>query len=278
MSEEKRYGKGGVGMTVKAEDLVKLFRQALDEGWGYIWGTYGQVWTRRDQDNATREQTVLYGQKWVGRRVADCSGLGYWAFGERGGRMYHGSNTMWNEYTAHRTELVNGRRADGGEMFPGDPVFMVREADGEKVRHHVGYYVGGGQVIEAKGTASGVVAGPVNRWQETAHWVNLEYPGGVIFRMRNMLRRGSSGMEVRSLQELLTGAGYPLEADGVFGAKTEAAVRAFQADRGLNADGICGKNTWAALEPVLSDAPVQQDRLLLIREYAEKIVELAKEA
>ena len=278
MSEEKRYGEGGENVTVKAEDLVKLFRQALREGWGYIWGTYGQVWTQRDQDNATREQTVLYGQKWVGRRVADCSGLGYWAFRELGGRMYHGSNTMWQEYVTGRTELVSGRRADGGEMFPGDPVFMVRESGGVKIRHHVGYYVGGGQVIEAKGTASGVAAGPVSKWQETAHWVNVEYPEGVIFRMRNVLRKGSSGMEVRDLQEMLTGAGYPLEADGVFGEKTEAAVRAFQADHGLTTDGICGKNTWAALEPDKKDAPAQPDRLLLVREYAEKIVELVKEA
>ena len=40
----------------------------------------------------------------------------------------------------------------------------------------------------------------------------------------------------------------PYGADGSFGAKTEAAVRAFQWDAGLGVDGICGPKTWAALE------------------------------
>lgn len=31
---------------IKAIDLVLLFLQALAEGWGYIWGKSGQVWTQ----------------------------------------------------------------------------------------------------------------------------------------------------------------------------------------------------------------------------------------
>ena len=55
---------------IKASDLIELFELALDEGWGYIWGTRGQTWTQASQDRATRDMTVRYGQKWVGRRVA----------------------------------------------------------------------------------------------------------------------------------------------------------------------------------------------------------------
>jgi peptidoglycan hydrolase-like protein with peptidoglycan-binding domain len=35
--------------------------------------------------------------------------------------------------------------------------------------------------------------------------------------------------------------------DGIFGPKTEAAVRAFQQNENLGVDGIVGRQTWAAL-------------------------------
>ena len=37
-----------------------------------------------------------------------------------------------------------------------------------------------------------------------------------------------------------------------FGAKTESAVKAFQASVGLTSDGVAGDNTWNALEPLPS--------------------------
>ena len=42
--------------------------------------------------------------------------------------------------------------------------------------------------------------------------------------------------------------GYGLAVDGIYGAKTKAAVKKFQKENGLTEDGILGKNTWAALE------------------------------
>lgn len=61
------------------------------------------------------------------------------------------------------------------------------------------------------------------------------------------IRKGSKGSAVIKLQELLTSAGYSLVADGDFGAKTDAAVKAYQTSKGLVADGIVGAKTWAAL-------------------------------
>lgn len=46
-----------------------------------------------------------------------------------------------------------------------------------------------------------------------------------------------------ALQMLLDG----IDADGIYGPKTMAAVLAYQAAKGLGADGICGPKTWAAL-------------------------------
>jgi len=51
------------------------------------------------------------------------------------------------------------------------------------------------------------------------------------------LKFGSRGPEVKELQKALTGKGYPLLADGLFGLKTDKALRQFQTDRGLEVTG-----------------------------------------
>ena len=52
---------------------------------------------------------------------------------------------------------------------------------------------------------------------------------------------------VRSLQYLLNARGARLTVDGIFGAKTRAAVVAFQRAHHLPADGVTGAKTWGAL-------------------------------
>jgi peptidoglycan hydrolase-like protein with peptidoglycan-binding domain len=57
-----------------------------------------------------------------------------------------------------------------------------------------------------------------------------------------VLRRGDRGADVVALQ-----AALGIRADGDFGPATEAAVRLFQADRGLLVDGVVGAMTFMAL-------------------------------
>jgi murein L,D-transpeptidase YcbB/YkuD len=49
------------------------------------------------------------------------------------------------------------------------------------------------------------------------------------------------------LQYLLRARGHSVAVDGLFGPETEAAVRAYQREKGLAVDGIVGPNTWRAL-------------------------------
>ncbi|MFC8430942.1 protein kinase [Streptomyces sp. NPDC057253] len=63
-------------------------------------------------------------------------------------------------------------------------------------------------------------------------------------------RLGDSGKRVQQVQCMLTERGYGVGStgvDGEFGSGTEAAVEAFQSDRGLDADGVVAHDTWSAL-------------------------------
>ncbi|MEU4421798.1 peptidoglycan-binding protein [Actinoplanes sp. NPDC024001] len=60
-------------------------------------------------------------------------------------------------------------------------------------------------------------------------------------------RKGDDGHPVLTLQYLLRHRGQTLTADGVFGDKTDAALRAFQQANQLAVDGIAGPLTWPKL-------------------------------
>lgn len=242
---------------IAAGDLITLFRQPLAEEWGYIWGEAGDVWTAANQRAAEREMTVRYGSKWVGRRVADCSGLFVWAYGERGEKIYHGSNTIFDKYTAK-----TGALAGEVEILPGTAVFRVKKGR----RTHIGLYVGAGKVIEARGTQSGVIESDLEWWDEWGTLKAVDYSGvepEVVLLDIPALRKGDKGLTVAYLQDLLWQAGYDIGdkgADGIFGTKTQAAVEEFQRRNGLTVDGIAGKLTMAALRQVKPDeAEVPED-------------------
>ncbi|MEV5568743.1 peptidoglycan-binding protein [Spirillospora sp. NPDC052269] len=89
----------------------------------------------------------------------------------------------------------------------------------------------------AKITVDGVV-GPVT-------WGKLT-DGHTV---KSTVRRGDQGDFVRAAQTELVKQGHLSSGgvDGIFGPKTEAAVRHFQDDVGLTVDGIVGPHTWRAL-------------------------------
>ncbi len=61
-------------------------------------------------------------------------------------------------------------------------------------------------------------------------------------------KRGSQGAEVKQIQQKLIQWGYMTgTADGIYGSKTEAAVKRFQKNNGLTVDGIAGSATLAKM-------------------------------
>ena len=66
-------------------------------------------------------------------------------------------------------------------------------------------------------------------------------------------RQGSTGAEVRTIQTKLQRWGYyDGEVDGIYGSRTEAAVRTFQRKNGLTVDGVVGRATLRALGMTVS--------------------------
>ncbi len=65
-----------------------------------------------------------------------------------------------------------------------------------------------------------------------------------------VLRRGSRGEMVRALQTALKASGNdPGAIDGVFGTRTEAALKAFQQKAGIPQTGVADNITWLAISP-----------------------------
>lgn len=75
----------------------------------------------------------------------------------------------------------------------------------------------------------------------------------------NILKRGSKGSKVSTLQTNLKNLGYnPKGADGSFGTNTEKAVIAFQKANGLEPDGIVGPKTSAMIDKLLQQKMMKE--------------------
>lgn len=167
----------GAGHMIPVKQFIEKVKIPLEEGWGYVYGTHGTIWTKEKQAAATREQTVKYGSQWIGKMVTDCSGLIYWACMELGEKVVHHATYLYTDWSRPKGRLVNCAenaagetkcRDDGQPIKPGTLVFL--KGSEEKI-HHVGVYIGDDTVIEAKGTRSGVVTSRLSHWE---YWGELK--------------------------------------------------------------------------------------------------------
>jgi predicted chitinase len=82
---------------------------------------------------------------------------------------------------------------------------------------------------------------------EPAPGLSPNQPAGAPAYPGTVLRQGSKGAAVQTMQQRLSDLGFTLDVDGNFGPGTGQAVVAFQQKNNLGADGIVGPGTWAAL-------------------------------
>jgi polysaccharide deacetylase family sporulation protein PdaB len=94
-------------------------------------------------------------------------------------------------------------------------------------------------------TADGVV-GPVT-WSKLGTSSGSASSGSSSTSYPGLLKIGSSGSSVKTLQQALSNKGYSLSVDGVFGPMTQSAVKSYQSSQGITVDGVVGSVTWGRL-------------------------------
>jgi len=160
--------------TKNSTDLVIWARQAYENGWGYVYGTYGNILNEellQDRASMFGEQVTGFEdfirENWMRRRTADCIGLikGYGWYNPDSGEIVVGTNGM-ADVTANG--MFDAATVKGTiDTIPEVPGLAVWQ-DG-----HIGIYIGNGEVIEAMGTEQGVVKTTLpSGW---THWLEIPY-------------------------------------------------------------------------------------------------------
>jgi len=155
--------------------LVEWANFAYENGWGYVWGSYGHVLTENQLEiykrvsgtHVTNYEEYIRSH-WLGRRTSDCVGLikGYGWYNPDTGNIEYGTNGMpdLGANAMHAAATEKGPMSTMPEI-PGIAVWQ---------EGHIGVYIGNGYVIQAANTFDGVIKTKLsyNRWQE---WLKIPY-------------------------------------------------------------------------------------------------------
>lgn len=254
-------------MKIKtAAQLAQACRAAAAEKTLYVYGAFGNPMYPENQDRAMDAYAYNRGKGRQGKiRSAtadtfgfDCSGLikgVLWGWCGDADARYGGAVYASNGVPDQNADTMISRCTEVSEDFSalqvGEAVWMPG---------HIGVYIGDGLVVEASPKwADGVQITACNSSKAGYHkrtwkkhgklpYVTYEAPCCVSLQV---LSRGMQGGQVRALQRMLLAMGYALGSknpiDGNFGPKTEAAVGAFQQEKGLPNTGCVDEVTWKAL-------------------------------
>ena len=228
---------------MKAEEFTEYLKVQVRNHSIYVWGAQGQKkptiteeWIRkREKTKRNADRAIAHWKKEVREgygdvlRAFDCSGLGVYFF------LKH--DLIDHDVNAEGLRKLC-RSIERSELREGDMVFRMNS--GRAV--HVGYAINEDRVIEAKGRDVGVVESSAGGWDRFGR------PPFFASRVLKLTSPYMRGTDVKELQKALKEQGYdPGQTDGIYGKKTERAVRRFQKAVGIKADGVAGKRTFFLL-------------------------------
>jgi len=117
---------GSLGGTVSAATEEQALQVAeAQEGKPYVWGA-------------------------AGPNSFDCSGLTMWSYAHVGVHLLHYTGDQWQE----------GAHIATADLRPGDLVFFATNTSDPATIHHVGMYIGGGEMVDAPYTGTVVRIDP----------------------------------------------------------------------------------------------------------------------
>ena len=213
--------------------------------------------------NKVKYNTAYYGKEVSGSEYPWCCAFIWWLFNEcKASPFYYGGKK-----TASCTTLMNYYKKQG--QFSKTPqigcLVFYNWGKGTAAKH-IGIVteIGSGYIKAIEGnTAVGNDSNGgkvMERTRYTSQILGYAHPfthistttktsgGNKVTVTLDLLKSGSTGENVKALQILLNGRGYPCgTADGEFGSKTLTAVKKLQKAKKLTQDGIVGALTWAAL-------------------------------
>lgn len=212
--------------------------------------------------NRVKYNTEYYGNDIASPNRAWCCAFVWWVFKHAGasklfynGKKCAGCTTLMNFYKAEG-QLVSGPYKPGDLVFfqfdkdaAADHIGIVEKDNGDTIstiegNTSVNSDSNGGCVMRRTRKKSLIMAVARPKYGEVpaapvVKTVQVDLP---------ILKKGSKGGEVKTAQRLLNALGHSCGTDdGIFGAKTVTAVKAFQKANGLDADGVVGIKSWNAL-------------------------------
>jgi hypothetical protein len=166
-------------VKLKASALVAYAKKAAAEGWGYVLGGQGEMYSKelaqkwaksRNKPSSWIGTKVSYFvtacARWFGHRVADCSGL-----------IIKAIQSVNPDYKDRNADTLFAQADEKGKVgtIPEKPGVCVWR------KGHTGVYEGNGSVVEAGGYKKGVVHSKLNKPATGKKWTHWYIPDGVDY-------------------------------------------------------------------------------------------------
>lgn len=259
-----------MNLRLKAEQFVSTLKKiANEQKTVYAWGIFGSVITKQRIADKAKQYPYWYTAHKISNIFAplyqksvwgfDCVGLikgVLWGWCGDQSKVYGGavyaSNGVPDISADAMIDRCSSVSSDMTNISVGEYLWM---------KGHCGIYIGNGKVVESTPKwNNGVQISSLSarNWLRHGFLPYIEYGDreevkSTVSIELAVLRKGSKGAEVKTLQRLLKALGFKgkdnnvLAIDGSHGSNTDYALRSFQQYKGLSVDGVCGKNSWSAL-------------------------------